>query len=366
MENNRKVYGRKNNDNLDYSLGMKEYKERKWQTAINYLEKAYTKDRYYRTAFTIGKCYSRIRNNRVAEKYYNETIQLDSKNVYARLELGKLYVKRGKEKEAEKLYKECMELDPKNVHARLELGKIYAKQGKEKEAEKLFKEYMELDSKNVHARLELGKLYAKQGKEKEAEKLFKEYMELDSKNVYARLELGKLYAKQGKEKEAEKLYKECMEIDHKDVHARLELGKLYAEQGKDKESAKMYDYIIQNLGYDIQDEQARINHIMKHMKDDKNKKIHGVLNMNAKDVLDKLDFNKVEKQIVYMADIYCFHIENCGYEGGSEGDGHKLNYLTVITLPNDRSKLITMFPSDEVTIKEKDKNKDSFDEEPEL
>ena len=98
MENNRKVYGRKNNDNLDYSLGMKAYKERKWQTAINYLEKAYTKDRYYRTAFTIGKCYSRIRNNRVAEKYYNETIQLDSKNVYARLELGKLYAKRGKEK----------------------------------------------------------------------------------------------------------------------------------------------------------------------------------------------------------------------------------------------------------------------------
>ena len=332
MENNRKVYGRKNNDNLDYSLGMKAYKERKWQTAINYLEKAYTKDRYYRTAFTIGKCYSRIRNNRVAEKYYNETIQLDSKNVYARLELGKLYAKRGKEKEAEKLYKECMELDPKNVHARLELGKIYAKQGKEKEAEKLFKEYMELDSKNVHARLELGKLYAKQGKEKEAEKLFKEYMELDPKNV----------------------------------HARLELGKLYAKQGKDKESAKMYDYIIQNLGYDIQDEQARINHIMKHMKDDKSKKIHGVLNMNAKDVLDKLDFNKVEKQIGYMADIYCFHIENCGYEGGSEGDGHTLNYLTVITLPNDRSKLITMFPSDEVRIKEKDKNKDSFDEEPEL
>ena len=332
MENNRKVYGRKNNDNLDYSLGMKAYKERKWQTAINYLEKAYTKDRYYRTAFTIGKCYSRIRNNRVAEKYYNETIQLDSKNVYARLELGKLYAKRGKEKEAEKLLKECIELDLKNVHARLELGKLYAKQGKEKEAEKLYKECMELDPKNVHARLELGKLYAKQGKEKEAEKLFKEYMELDPKNV----------------------------------HARLELGKLYAEQGKDKESAKMYDYIIQNLGYDIQDEQARINHVMKHMRDDKNKKIHGVLNINPKDVLDKLDFNKVEKQIGYMEDIYCFHIENCGYEGGSEGDGHTLNYLTVVTLPNDRSKLITMFPSDEVRIKEKDKNKDSFDEEPEL
>ena len=237
---------------------------------------------------------------------------------------------------------------------------------KRKEAEKLFKEYMELDSKNVHARLELGKLCAKQGKEKEAEKLFKEYMELDSKNVHASLELGKLYAKQEKEKEAEKLLKECIELDSKNVHARMELGKLYAEQGKDKDSANMYDYIIQNLGYDIGDESVRINHIMKHMKDDKNKKIHGVLNMNPKDLLDKLDFDKVEKQIGYMSDIYCFHIENCGYEGGSEGDGHTLNYLTVITLPNDRSKLITMFPSDEVRIKEKDKNKDSFDEEPEL
>ena len=223
-----------------------------------------------------------------------------------------------------------------------------------------------IDEKDVHARLELGKLYAHQGKEKEAEKLFKERMELEPKGVYARLELGKLYASQGKEKEAEKIFKECLQLNPEDMHSRMELGKMYAVQGKDEESAKMYDYIIQNLGYDIQDEQARINHIMKHMKDDKNKKIHGVLNINPKDVLDKLDFNKVEKQIGYMTDIYCFHIENCGYEGGSEGDGHTLNYLTVITLPNDRSKLITMFPSDEVRIKEKDKNKDSFDEEPEL
>ena len=71
-----------------------------------------------------------------------------------------------------KIYKMIINLNPKDVHARLELGKLYVGQGKEQEAEELFKEYMELAPKNIYARLELGKLYARQGKEQETETLY--------------------------------------------------------------------------------------------------------------------------------------------------------------------------------------------------
>ena len=227
---------RKEENNKYYSAGMKEYHNKNWLKAIEYLEKSLKlEEKYYRTYFTLGKCYLNIHKKGKGEELFKEVIELDSKNVYARLELGKLYAKQGKEEESEKLFKECIELDRKNVYARLELGKLYAKQGKEEESEKLFKEYIELDRKGLHPRLELGKLYAKQGRKKESEELFKEVIELDQKNVYARLELGKLYAKQGKEKEAEELFKEVIELDQKNVYARLELGKLYAKQGKEKE-----------------------------------------------------------------------------------------------------------------------------------
>ena len=161
---------RKEENNKYYSAGMKEYHNKNWLKAIEYLEKSLKlEEKYYRTYFTLGKCYLNIHKKGKGEELFKEVIELDSKNVYARLELGKLYAKQGKEEESEKLFKEYIELDRKGLHPRLELGKLYAKQGRKKESEELFKEVIELDQKNVYARLELGKLYAKQGKEKEKE-----------------------------------------------------------------------------------------------------------------------------------------------------------------------------------------------------
>ena len=237
---------RKEKNNKYYSVGMKEYYNKNWLKAIEYLEKSLNlEEKHYRTYFTLGKCYLNIHKKGKGEELFKEVIELDSKNVYARLELGKLYAKQGRKEEAEKLFKEYIELDQKGLHPRLELGKLYAKQGREEEAEKLFKERIELDSKDTYARLELGKLYAKQGKEKKAEKLFKEYIELDQKGLHPRLELGKLYAKQGREEEAEKLFKEYIELDQKGLHPRLELGKLYAKQGKEDKAEELFKEIIE-------------------------------------------------------------------------------------------------------------------------
>ena len=237
---------RKEKNNKYYSVGMKEYHNKNWLKAIEYLEKSLNlEEKHYRTYFTLGKCYLNIHKKGKAEELFKEVIELDQKNVYARLELGKLYAKQGREEEAEKLFKEYIQLDSKGLYARLELGKLYAKQGKEEESEKLFKECIELDRKNVYARLELGKLYVKQGREEETEKLFKECIQLDSKGLRARLELGKLYAKQGREEEAEKLFKEYIQLDSKGLHPRLELGRLYAKQGKEERAEKLFKEIIE-------------------------------------------------------------------------------------------------------------------------
>ena len=133
------------------------------------------------------------------------------------------------------------------------------------------------------------------------------------------------------------------------------MGRLYSIQGKDEEATNMYSYILENLDYDFTDELSRINHIRKHMFDDANKDIHGVFTINFMEILDKAIKYKGEKQIGYMCDIYCIHIPGCGYEGGRKGDGHILDYVTFITLPNS-STVITMFPSDEVVLKSHLKN----------
>ena len=116
---------------------------------------------------------------------------------------------------------------------------------------------------------------------------------------------------------------------------------------------QMYEYIIKNIDDNAYDKESRAKHFMKHMKDDKNKPLHGVLKMNPIDVLNSIDLSKLQKQVGYMCDIYCVKVEDCGYQGGSQGDGHTLDYITIITLPNDISKIITMFPSDEICLEER-------------
>jgi len=260
-------------------------------------------------------------------------------------------LKQWKYKEAEIIFLEILDVNRKNKYVLFQMGKIRLKFRDKKGAEEYFKECIEYFPNDIYSRLELGKLYSIQGKEKEAEKELKKCIEIDKdKTPHARLELGRLYRSQRKEKEAEKEFKKYIEIDKdKTPHARLELGRLYSIQGKEKEAEYMYNYILSNLDYDITDTESRIKHIQKHMKNDTTKDLHGVFTMDALEILDTAIKNKGEKQIGYMCDIYCINVPNCGYEGGKNGDGHILNYVTFITLPNSND-MLTMFPSDEIVL----------------
>ena len=66
-----------------------------------------------------------------------------------------------------------------------------------------------------------------------------------------------------------------------------------------------------------------------------------------------------------MCDIYCINVPGCGYEGGKNGDGHTLDYVTIVTEPNT-SNIIAMFPSDEISLSKTDKEPEFPDEHNDL
>ncbi len=175
---------------------------------------------------------------------------------------------------------------------------------------------------------------------------------IDAKGMFI---LAKSYNFLKKKKDSVKVYKVILKLDPKNSHARVELGKLYASQGKEESSKTMYEYIIDRIGDERYEEENRIVHITKHLKDNKGKKKHGVFTVDPLQLLENIKekMNEENKRIGYMADIYLIEQENCGYEGGTEGDGHILNYVTIITLPYSK-RLITMFPSDNIFKLEKD------------
>ena len=95
---------RKEKNNKYYSAGMKEYYNKNWLKAIEYLEKSLNlEEKHYRTYFTLGKCYLNIHKKGKAEELFKECIELNQKDVYARLELGKLYAKQERDRKSPRL-----------------------------------------------------------------------------------------------------------------------------------------------------------------------------------------------------------------------------------------------------------------------
>lgn len=228
------------------------------------------------------------------------------------------------------------------------LGKCYQKTGQHEEAQRAFERVLDLEENDIYARKELVEYYMQQERKKEAEILLKDWVRLQPNEVYPKIRLGSLYVDNGKEKEAEKLFKKCIEIKPTGLRARKELGRLYALQGKMQESKEMYDYVISKIRKEVFNQKDRKKHFMKHLQDDKSKEIHGVFNKNPLKILENINWSNAKKYVGNMADVYCVKIENCGYEGGSKGDGHQLDYLTIMTLPNSREHIITVFPSDKI------------------
>jgi len=75
------------------------------------------------------------------------------------LSLGDKYLEEGKYEKAILAFKKVIQIDPKNIEARVGLAKVYTKVGKADEAEKILKEAISINPKKVEPYIELAKLY---------------------------------------------------------------------------------------------------------------------------------------------------------------------------------------------------------------
>lgn len=73
--------------------------------------------------------------------------------------LGNKYLEDGKYEEAIIAFQKAIQIEPKNVEARVELAKLYIKTSKPDEAEKILKEAIGINPKKMEPYLELAKLY---------------------------------------------------------------------------------------------------------------------------------------------------------------------------------------------------------------
>ena len=135
------------------------------------------------------------------------------------------------------------------------------------------------------------------------------------------------------------------------MYVRLELSRIHAIQKEDELSRQMYESILEQMGRDrFFDETGRTIEVMKHIEDDKTKENHGKFTRKPAEILEEIKGQLIEENICEsdMVDIYQIRIAGCGIAGGKNGDGHRLDYVTVVTMPQFPDKVLTMFPSDNI------------------
>ncbi|KGK91392.1 hypothetical protein DP73_03755 [Desulfosporosinus sp. HMP52] len=98
------------------------------------------------------------------------------------LNLGNKYLQEGKYQEAILAFQKVIEIEPKNIPARLGLGKVYVARNELEKAEAVLKEVVSIDDKNIPAREDLFNVYLKEGNLDMAHAILNEIIQIDPNN----------------------------------------------------------------------------------------------------------------------------------------------------------------------------------------
>lgn len=174
--------------------------------------------------------------NRVdlAEQEYRTSLEYNSLNVRALVNLANLLVRQNKKlDEAESLYKKAVEADSDDWEARLGLGKIlYTVKSDPKAAETELRKAIDLAPANAHLHSELGNLLAMdEARFHESEVEFKKGIDLAKDKAFPHLALASfLLRRLGRIDEAEKEFRAAIDLDPNEDSARVGLAALLVEQ----------------------------------------------------------------------------------------------------------------------------------------
>ncbi|MBU0514010.1 MAG: tetratricopeptide repeat protein, partial [Proteobacteria bacterium] len=186
-----------------------------------------------------------VRQGRVVEALpaAQRAVDLDKKNIKARLLLAGIYSSRHDYDRSIEQYREVVRLDPDNAEAHLYLGTLYAQKKDYRASLKVLKRVVRLKPRSAMARYYLGRIHLELKQYRAAEYQFKRALKLNPFFEAALFDLGYLYETQGRNDEAETVYKRILFHRPKNARAHDRLGRLYLRTGRYRKALGQFKII---------------------------------------------------------------------------------------------------------------------------
>lgn len=186
------------------------------------------------------------RDYTLAARLYKGLLKNSPQDLDLLTKLGELYVKSGNDNQALPYFQEIINIDSKNINALNSLGAIYRRQKKYDESIAVLEQAVISDEENPQVFYNLGFTYKLMGKNEEAIHCFNTVVEKNPSDVLAWNHLGSIYAEQKKYDESIDSYLKGLKIDPNHPILHLNLAQSYEKTGRDELAIKEYESALRS------------------------------------------------------------------------------------------------------------------------
>ena len=168
--------------------------------------------------------------------YFQKSLEIDPKDVFAYYMIGFINNKIGKFEKARDAFLECIRLDPTYQNGYVNLGGVYLKLGQRDKAFEQINKALKLNPDSIEIYQNLGAIYSYGGNYDKAIKAFHEALKRDANYTEAMNGLANAYLARKDYASALQYIQKAIKLDPKSAVAYTTMGKIYLAQGKTKEA----------------------------------------------------------------------------------------------------------------------------------
>jgi len=189
----------------------------------------------------LGWCYGSQRRYDKAAEMFKKAIEVDPENGYGYIELGWCYADMGEYDKAKEIFKKAIKADPENAWVYIEFGGWwFIPEGKHHESVEMLKNAIEADPEDAYSSIGLGWYYIGKENLDKATEMFKKAIEVGSEYAWSYIELGFWFKIQKKYDKATEMFKKAIEVDPGNAWSYIELGWCYKSQDQNDKAIEMF------------------------------------------------------------------------------------------------------------------------------
>jgi tetratricopeptide (TPR) repeat protein len=224
-----------------YDQGLRDFSRQKYPEAIISFSRALQIDpRFVDAHYQLAQCHQRQGNWAGAVRELQRTIELQTENSHAQIDLGRIMLAGGKNQDAKDRALVVLHSDPKNLDAEILLSNADTLMGNLKDAVDEAQAAVTLAPDQIRTHVNLAVVQQKAGADDAAETALRKAQLVDPASPIPRLALGNLYERRNRWADARAEFQAAIALVPKDPQPRSSLAVLYLKQGDQSAAEKVF------------------------------------------------------------------------------------------------------------------------------